>query len=718
MARITPQGEASGTVPNPPATFARIYPNTTPNPAHPPLTVRYSDGTEQILSPWGAFNVQVFGAKGDGVTVFDGAITAALTTLTCATTAPFAATDVGKRITIAGAGAAGAQLTTTIATFISASQVTVVAPAGTTVAAKGVTFGTDDTAAINSAIAAAAGTYPGGVVWFPPSPTNRYLVTSTLVIGKPVTLWGQGSSFTSDIGDYTKSGGTWIVWNGTTSSNLMTVAPTAGATAIALDGFRIQGLSFDCRNGDQNQALIGLQMLSCKGFDVRDFFVMDALAVGIDLSVIQGALGESKDLARGVFEQICIRELDAAAVPIATTTSGAGTFTVAPFSTALAAAVALPAAGFVWVMSTTGYYVLVQYTGGGGTGTLTGCTVTAQDVIDAPAWVAGCNVLQALPSNACCMRLDGVTTANVNLSTFMMFQLSHGVTAGPAAMEFKNCDSIESLNIVINGGNATNDGAINRIRKPGVRLNGSNTNLTLPARNNTFRDGDVGVGGISVMGVTNAGVRLLAQASPNYFDLYQLGNGAPVPTVEGSVFFDWNPNGGLRVGSHGPASVANQAIANVLTLIVGSILAIPPQGFQLGTTFRWTFTGLQTAAAVGSCILTIRIGTTGTTADTAVMTVTFPVSTVAAATGFDMSVKLSIRTLGAAATVIGKCALLQGSAAGIGGALSASLVTPTFATFNSTTPQQFISASFVTGGAGTTVTFENAFIECVVPSNP
>src|SRR5207249_2863404 len=134
----------------------------------------------------------------------------------------------------------------------------------------------------------------------------------------------------------------------------------------------------------------------------------------------------------------------------------------------------------------------------------------------------------------------------------------------------------------------TSDGAINRIRKPGCRLNGSNSNDTLAARNNVFQGGSMGEGGISVMGVLNTGSRLSAMSGPNYYKHYELGNGEAIPTVEGNAYFDWQPNGGFGYGQRGAASVADQAItAATLTQITGSLMAVPPQGFQVGTKFRW-----------------------------------------------------------------------------------------------------------------------------------
>jgi hypothetical protein len=95
-----------------------------------------------------------FGAKVDGKRITDGAITAAQNAFTSAS-ANFKLTDVGKLIAIAGAGANGTTLTTTIATYVSTSSVTLSAAASNTVSGATTWYGTDDTAAIQAALNAA-----------------------------------------------------------------------------------------------------------------------------------------------------------------------------------------------------------------------------------------------------------------------------------------------------------------------------------------------------------------------------------------------------------------------------------------------------------------------------------------------------------------------------------------------------------------------------------
>lgn len=146
--------------------------------------------------PW-VFDVRVHGAVGDGQCVTDGAIASGQAVLTCATSAPFKAADVGKAIMVKGAGASGVTtLVTTISKYLSASQVTLAANAATTVSSGGlVMWATDDTAAIQRAINAAFayGQANGtGIVWVPPTGSGLfYGVAGPLVAGGATKANGQ-----------------------------------------------------------------------------------------------------------------------------------------------------------------------------------------------------------------------------------------------------------------------------------------------------------------------------------------------------------------------------------------------------------------------------------------------------------------------------------------------------------------------------------------------
>ena len=146
----------------------------------------------ELLPEW-------WGVKGDAATAAGGAISSGSAALTT-TSSSFTAADVGKQVEVPGAGASGATLATTIAAYTSATAVTLATNASTTVTGKTVTFGTDDTAALNQALvaaglfaatAAAAGAAGGAVVPLRPA---TYLVNGTGYVQPPsnVTLSGAG----------------------------------------------------------------------------------------------------------------------------------------------------------------------------------------------------------------------------------------------------------------------------------------------------------------------------------------------------------------------------------------------------------------------------------------------------------------------------------------------------------------------------------------------
>lgn len=124
-----------------------------------PLTVPVTDSGGQL------FNVKAYGAAVDAKVITTGAMTSASATLT-ASTAVFASGDVGKLVTVAGAGTSGANLNTTIAAFVSPTQATLTASASTTVTNARVVWGTNDRSAIQSAVTAAQAA-GGGTVWLP-----------------------------------------------------------------------------------------------------------------------------------------------------------------------------------------------------------------------------------------------------------------------------------------------------------------------------------------------------------------------------------------------------------------------------------------------------------------------------------------------------------------------------------------------------------------------
>lgn len=122
------------------------------------------------------FIITAYGAVGDGKAVNDGNVSAGSTAFTCTTSNYFTSADAGKTIVIRGAGAAGANLTTTIAVYVSPTAVTLANAASTTVVNTKAVWGTENTAAIQAAYDAAFVNESGRVI----VPVGNHLCTGVL----------------------------------------------------------------------------------------------------------------------------------------------------------------------------------------------------------------------------------------------------------------------------------------------------------------------------------------------------------------------------------------------------------------------------------------------------------------------------------------------------------------------------------------------------------
>lgn len=131
-----------------------------------------------------------YGAKGDVRTVADAVVSGQPTTTVTSATAAFTQADVGKLVTLNGAGASGAVLATTVATVVNSTTITVATTATTNVSAALLALGTDDSTAMQAAINAANAAPRGGVVYFPPGVYARGAGTVTAKLN--VVLRGAG----------------------------------------------------------------------------------------------------------------------------------------------------------------------------------------------------------------------------------------------------------------------------------------------------------------------------------------------------------------------------------------------------------------------------------------------------------------------------------------------------------------------------------------------
>jgi hypothetical protein len=152
----------------------------------------------------------------------------------------------------------------------------------------------------------------------------------------------------------------------------------------------------------------------------------------------------------------------------------------------------------------------------------------------------------------------------------------------------------------------------------------------------------------------------------------------------------------------GNASTAAQApAAATLTYIAGSNLVIPPAGLRLGTQFIWELFVSKTAAGVAARAFHVRLGTTATTADLAILTLTQTSLPTAVADVGRIRIIATVRgPLGAAAVMQGHHELVHnGNTAGLA-ALPIHSFDATSAGFNSAyVAGQQIGLSVTTGAA-------------------
>lgn len=188
-----------------------------------------------------------FGAIPDGRQAYPIAVVAA-SPLAVAGPGTFTATDVGKTIVVAGAGASGAKLVTTIAAFVDETTVSLTDAAATTQAATGASLGTECSAALQAALDNFADN-GGGELHI----DGNYLLT------EPVYKNFQALASS-------------IVFRGTGSASalLVAVGPTESAITLGnLIKLRIESIDFVGTPGERNDAKFVLDLQTCLSADVQ-----------------------------------------------------------------------------------------------------------------------------------------------------------------------------------------------------------------------------------------------------------------------------------------------------------------------------------------------------------------------------------------------------------------------------------------------------------------
>lgn len=164
-------------------------------------------------------------------------------------------------------------------------------------------------------------------------------------------------------------------------------------------------------------------------------------------------------------------------------------------------------------------------------------------------------------------------------------------------------------------------------------------------------------------------------------------------------------NGYVRSIGHTNFSIASQSpAATTLTYLTGSALAIPSNKVQAGTCFRWRMSVTKTGAGTAASTYDIRVGTAGTTADSARCTFTKPAGTAAADAG-TIQINATIRSIGAAGVMVGNFWMGHNLSATGHMTIPNASVTAVSAGFD-TTVANLIFGITVTSGASDALTFE------------
>lgn len=105
-----------------------------------------------------------------------------------------------------------------------------------------------------------------------------------------------------------------------------------------------------------------------------------------------------------------------------------------------------------------------------------------------------------------------------------------------------------------------------------------------------------------------------------------------------------------KVTDQNNASTANQTGFATDTYLAGSDIAIPQGKIKVGTKYRVKFNAVKTAAGTGSPVISVRVGTAGSVADTARAALTFAAQTSAIDEG-QFDIECVFRQSGASALI-------------------------------------------------------------------
>ena len=263
----------------------------------------YSDLLTQLdlANLEGYINVKSAGAQGDSQKVTDGAVTNGSGIVTSAS-ANFTTTDVGKVIYGVYPGSGTAVLPLGVITaYASATQVTASVNAITTISNVTIIWGTDDTAALRAAVAAAKAFTPYRSIYVP---SGGYMFNKLIVdnryatLTKGVGILGDGSSQTRffPMPDYDFS---------TTSSGKGMLTAQTSVLHTNFAGFAYDGLGYNF--SASGYAAVQVGSVDGGGYttvgttQLNDIYVRDSIGTTTGLEIVLMGGG----VARGLFAYGC-----------------------------------------------------------------------------------------------------------------------------------------------------------------------------------------------------------------------------------------------------------------------------------------------------------------------------------------------------------------------------------------------------------------------------
>lgn len=234
-----------------------------------------------------AISVKDFGAKCDAYVSYNfgfsgsdaGSITSGSTTFTVYNYS-FTSADIGKKISIHGAGAAGAVLGTTIASIVSTHVVQLATAASTTVSNKNFSLGTDDTTAIQNAINWAAQSPSTRIVEIPPNAICGVAYPGLSISTSYIQLRGYQTGtqiYNTTYGIPKVVSG--LAWIGGEYGIILIVEPTTTATSTELNGVVIENLGLAANN----LSTFGMTIAGVRSSTFSNIYCHEATSSCIDI---------------------------------------------------------------------------------------------------------------------------------------------------------------------------------------------------------------------------------------------------------------------------------------------------------------------------------------------------------------------------------------------------------------------------------------------------